>query len=258
MREKRNVIWLVVLVSAFGLLVPVVRADIVTGISGYWQLDGNYNDASGNNLPLVNAGGAPAPNPDGHIGSCYEFDNIDHTQGLATKNPISVDASEGVTLTAWINPSVLNSGFSTTSPHVIARFYYWNGSSVTGELQFRIRDSKLEVYYTNPGKNNLSSLVVPTNQWSFVAVTQSGTGLNIYLNDQKQSFTVDGSLPYNRLVLATYGAGSHRGLDGRLDEARFYERALTDSDISEVYSYVPEPASVMFAILGMGLLRKKH
>ena len=258
MREKRNVIWLVVLVSAFGLIVPAVRADIVTGLSGYWQLDGNYNDASGNNLPLVNAGGAPTSNPNGHIGSCYEFDNINHTQGLATKNPISVDASEGVTLTAWINPSVLQAGFSATSPHVIARFYYWNGSSVTGELQFRIRDSKLEVYYTNPGKNNLSSLVVPTNQWSFVAVTQSGSDLSIYLNEQKQSFTVDGSQAYNRLVLATYGAGSHRGLDGRLDEVRFYERALADADISEVYSYVPEPASVMFAILGMGLLRKKH
>ncbi|MFI4910264.1 MAG: LamG-like jellyroll fold domain-containing protein [Sedimentisphaeraceae bacterium JB056] len=209
--------------------------DIETGFEGFWRLDGGFDDSSpqDNDLISVGTGSDPVSYSYGYINGCYEFDNINYGPQALSSSDITVDANDFVTITAWISPSILQSGFTSTSPHTIARLYHSTiGSSI---LDFRIRDSKLDVYYTNPVANNLTSFQIPVDQWSFVAVVQKDTVLEVHLNDQFQTFTVSGGQAYDRLILGAASSSSSRGLNGLIDEVRFYKRALKSDDISEIY-----------------------
>ncbi len=233
----------------------LVCADIDTGLYGYWMLDGNLLDSSGsgNNLSGVGgSGGSPVPNESGRFDGCYEFANSAGSAQIMVNGTISYAASDALSVSAWVNPSVLVAGFSTTSPHTLVKFY----SSTVGTTSFdiRIRDSKLDVYYTNPGANNLTSFVIPTNEWTFVSVVQSGTLLTVYVNDQKQSFVVNGGQAYNRILVGATGGTNPRGLTGLLDEIRLYKRALTDADVQQLYEYDPTAFDITSNLYGYWML----
>lgn len=235
---------------SLSVMATSVYSDIESDLYGHWSLDGSLDDQSGNGLYLVTAGsaGPPVVNAQGRFGSCYEFNNsADGTQVLF-KGPLSIDATDAVTITAWVKPYELISGFSTTSPHTIAKFY----SSTVGTVSFdiRIRDGKLDVYFTNPNSNNISSFNIPVDQWSFVAVTQSDTFLTVYVNEQKQTFMVNGGQAYDRLILGSTSANTPRGLKGLIDEVRLYKRALTDEDVQQVYEYDPTISDITTGLYG--------
>ena len=101
-------------------------------------------------------------------------------------------------------------------------------------MDFRIRDGKLDVYYTNPVANNYTDFNLPLNEWSFVAVTQSGTNLTVYMNGQKRSFVVNGGMNYNRLLIGSAASSVARGINGFLDEIRFYKRELLDVEVRDI------------------------
>ncbi len=240
-----------VLTAALCCIASVTCADIDSGLYGYWTLDGNLNDSSGNGHTLSGvggSGGSPVPNESGRFDGCYQFANSAGSAQIMINGTISYAATDSLSVSAWVNPSVLVAGFTTTSPHTIVKFY----SSTVGTTSFdiRIRDSKLDVYYTNPGANNLTSFVIPTNEWTFVSVVQSGTLLTVYVNDQKQSFVVNGGQAYNRIMMGATGGTNPRGLTGLLDEIRLYKRALTDSDVQELYEYDPAAFDITSALYG--------
>ncbi len=205
------------------------------GLYGRWRLDGNFSDygVKGLNLVSVGTGGSPTVNNDGYTGKCYSFNNsVSGITQVLYPGAIDIKNIDGVTVTAWINPSVLYSGFTTTSPHTIARLYH--STSADDNLDFRIRDGKLDIYYKRPVANNFTNFTIPINKWSFVAMTQEGTKLTVYFNSQKQTFTVASGSNYNRLLLGAAATNTARGLNGLLDEVRFYNRALTDDELRDV------------------------
>lgn len=203
-------------------------------LSGWWRLDGNLIDSSVQRFDLnsVGSGGSPIINNSGYTGKCYYFDNINSGAQVFYPGAIDINDYEGISFTAWVKPSVLLGGFSAISPHTIARFYY--SANNDNILDFRIRDGKLDVYYTNPVANNFTDFNLPLNEWSFVAVTQSGTNLTVYMNDQKKDFVVNGGMNYNRLLIGSPASSSARGLNGFLDEIRFYKRALSEDEIRDI------------------------
>ncbi|MFI4910265.1 MAG: LamG-like jellyroll fold domain-containing protein [Sedimentisphaeraceae bacterium JB056] len=203
---------------------------------GRWRFNGNLNDSSGNGRDLVSigSGGSPVVDDNGYTGQSCFFDNgVEGYSQVLYPGVIDIKDIDGLTLTAWINPSFLLSGFSTLSPHTIARLY--NSNSTDDILDFRIRDNKLDVYYRRPVANNFSNFTIPVNQWSFVAVTQSQTEISVYLNDQKQIFDIDAGSNYNRLILGSASSNIARGLNGFLDEVRFYNRSLSSDQIRDVF-----------------------
>jgi hypothetical protein len=80
--------------------------------------------------------------------------------------------------------------------------------------------------------NYCSTLIIPTNKWSFVGIVRSPGALSYYVNgsretdtDEPNADTVD--LPNAFLI----GAESHSGIiedffDGSIDDIRYYNRAL--------------------------------
>jgi hypothetical protein len=92
---------------------------------------------------------------------------------------------------------------------------------------------------TNPSWHYLDSTVaVPTNTWTYVASTYNGTTLSVWINGVRRgSMAVSGRTCSNDRPLAVGAKDYPEGgfleafFDGRLDEVRIYNRALTATQI---------------------------
>lgn len=210
--------------------------DIGSGIEAHWKLDGNYNDSSGNghNLSSVGSGGSPTYSLDGVFNGCYIFDNSTAGQAECLRGSLSINSSDAFTITAWINPSSLQDGFTSTSPHTIVKLYNTNNSDL---IDFRIRDGKLDVYYTNPSVNYLTDANIPINSWSFVAVSCQQNVIKIFLNGKLvYHHSTDGGQSYNGIYIGSAIPTEARGLNGKIDDIRLYNRELSDADIELFYN----------------------
>jgi hypothetical protein len=238
--KKKHGLKIVMIVCCVMLSAGIVNADITSNLHGYWHLDLDYTDSSGNARDLISTGTVnPTFSYDGKFGSCVEFNNIDNpVQLLCTA--VSISGTNGVTMTCWVNPSVLQDGVIPTAPHTILKVHSFDPLT---KLDFRIINGLLGPYWHVPAQNIYSTFAVPTDTWTFVAVTHDGSmTLKIYMNDSSpQSFSVGSPQAYDLLYV---GAGNNlvatpRGLKGKIDEVRLYDRALSDADILEVYNYSP-------------------
>ncbi len=94
------------------------------------------------------------------------------------------------------------------------------------------------------------NISVNTDNWTHVAITLSGTTATSYVNGV---FDTSGTVgvPTDSIVDQTIGASytPYYFLEGSIDDVRVYNRALSYSEIQELYS-VPEPSA--FILLGIG------
>ncbi|MFI4910263.1 MAG: LamG-like jellyroll fold domain-containing protein [Sedimentisphaeraceae bacterium JB056] len=206
-------------------------------LTGLWRFEQNLKDSSGghNDLASVGSGGTPGLTSTGILGNGCLLDNSVAGSPQCLRANVSIDSTTDVSMLLWVKPSSLSSGFSTTSPHTMMRLI---NSSNGNEMNFRIRDSKLDVYYSYPSANHLSSQTVSLNQWCFVGVVQSGQEMKIYYNGELvYSGSVNGSLSYDRLYIGSSDESTSRGINGLIDEARLYECALSEDEIKDIYEY---------------------
>jgi hypothetical protein len=180
----------------------------------------------------------------GHISYGYKMDNTISTARDFLYYSGDMFAAE-ITVSAWINPSFLATGNeSTTHPHTIARLYR-SGSGNYPDVRLVIRNGVLEGSYfsASPSESTTitSTLTIPANDWTFVAITLSPTALTVYKNGEApQSVAISGTLStrlINRVLLGLrFNSDSEaQGFTGIMDEVRLYRRALEATDISELF-----------------------
>lgn len=111
--------------------------------------------------------------------------------------------------------------------------------------------------------HNVQSLAaLATNTWYHVAAVSDGTTLELYLDGVLQGSTAftGGLFNPNPDTIWTLGRGQYNGgngdfLNGKIDEVRFSDAALSSS---QFLNAVPEPASAALAMLGACALLKRR
>lgn len=105
-----------------------------------------------------------------------------------------------------------------------------------GSLRFAIQDGS--------GEQQLSAPALPTNVWTHVAVTISGSagklfvnGVPVATNTSMSINPMDVDTKYSYLGRSRFSADPLFG--GRLDDFRFFSSALTDSQVAAIYSTPP-------------------
>ncbi|OGE80312.1 MAG: hypothetical protein A2660_02180 [Candidatus Doudnabacteria bacterium RIFCSPHIGHO2_01_FULL_45_18] len=218
-------------------------ADTATGLVGYWTFDEASGtiaaDSSGNNNNGTLTNGPTWTT--GKIGSAVNFDNINDTITFSTAP--SLNLTGAITVSAWINKT---SGFSA-SDSIVSRFCC--GHSAPYEQYSLMADTSASSVKFNVSngtallKSNTATNAIQNGTWYHLVGTYNGTDTTaIYLNgvlvdsDTSANF---GSLNVPNGAIFRISPSSYFG--GVIDEVRVYNRALSASDVTELYNFTGAP-----------------
>ena len=168
--------------------------------------------------------------PQGRFGSALAFNGISNWVTVADSN--ALDLTTGMTLEVWVYPTVNGAG---SWRNVIIK------ERSSGEVYnlYANTDANVPVAYViqasqpdNPLDARGTSLL-PVNTWSHLATTYDGANLRLYVNGvQVGTRAIAGAMLISTGELRIGGNnvwGEY--FQGRLDEIRIYNRALTPAEI---------------------------
>ena len=208
------------------------QADVTTGatvpelVAAYAFNEGSGTtvqdlSGNGNNGSLGNAVWTTS----GKFGGALSFNGT--SAFVAVPDRASLHLTTGVTLEAWVNPSIVNG----TWRDVLYKGndnYYLEGMSTTGSAP-----AAGLTLSAGPTGNAYGSSPLPQNTWSHLAETFDGTTLRLYVNGvQVGSATVSGSLLTSTNPLEIGGDHLYgQYFQGLIDEVRVYNVPLTPTQI---------------------------
>ncbi len=218
---------------------PCIKADLPatlqTGLVGYWPFCGNANDASGNgNNGTVN-GATLTTDRFGMANKAYNFDGNDWIEIL--DNPTLNNSTISVGL--WLN----------TNSTILQQVLYKVSLNTAQNEEY-----SLPINLLSPNKINLDlknnscvpgigwmtfSSNVNLNNWVHVSFTHDGSTTKFYLNgtlinSQVANFNI-ANCPGGKLIMGIDWE-LQNGLNGKLDDIAIYNRALTATEIQQLYS----------------------
>ena len=212
------------------LLIPAYN--LSDGLVAWWKLDGNTNDSSGNNLNGSNQGATLTTNKNGESDKAYSFNNshisVPHSNLLNFTDSFSISLwvySTNYTSNDW--QEFLMKGAVTN------RQYHIRPNKDTGKLTFIFYQSGIPFAST-------SNAALENNAWSHVVGTLSNSEVHLYINgleDSSRQFNDFSSITStsNGLSIGRLGTYSGYYFNGKIDEVRMYDRALSAADVQAIY-----------------------
>jgi len=210
------------------LVCGIAEGDVVTGLEGYWPLDGDAQDFSGNERHGTLIADAHIVN-NGMHGGALELDGTD--------DHVSVDGYKGImgppwTLACWIQTT------ASGEPEMLS----WGSEGGGLKVEFRLDAGRVRIEHGNG--NNRSETIVNDGLWHHVAAVLPEGGLmddvQFYVDGEPGgTFQVgNGTNPFITiegidLNIGRSGPRADRNFPGLIDEVRMYSRALTQDDIRE-------------------------
>ena len=210
----------------------VLEQDIINGLIGYWKFDetaGNWAyDSSGNgNLGTLYNSPTRTASANCKAGPCLSFNGTNNY--IRVPSSSSLDQTGDFTLSAWVYVRTI-----TSTAVVLERGVY--GSSDEYGLVFSGSPSNGVSFQAN-NTYYYSNQAFPLNQWVHLTGVLSGTTGTTYING--------GSVATGTLAKATSGTdilnigyrpGSGYYFDGLIDDVRIYSRALSATEITQLYN----------------------
>ena len=182
-------------------------------------------DASGagNNGTI---GGGAVRTAAGKIGRAIDFDGVNDLVSVPDAN--SLDLTTGMTLEAWVQPDTLSSWREVIlkeRPGDLTYSLYANTSS---------NRPQSDVATTGGDKSAGLAPQLTAGAWTHLAATYDGANLRLYKNGVLQTTTAAPGALLTSANPLRIGGNTIWGeyLDGRIDEVRVYNRALSAAEIT--------------------------
>jgi hypothetical protein len=215
-------------------LQPQGIGNLDSGLTGYWKLDSDAADSSGNgnNGTLVNS---PTWTT-GQIGGGIGLDRVS-SQYVNLNNPSTYDLTStgSVTVSAWVK-----TGASIVNAHcgIVKRGALWT-LETNDQYLLTASNNRFEFSLGNGTtaiEVNTPNIMVP-DTWYFVTGVADANNVSIYLNGNLSNTQtrLSGSPPAPALMLIGSWATSGGYWLGTIDEVRIYNRALSADEISRLY-----------------------
>lgn len=226
------------------LLTPVIVLCVIfsiaqptAGLVAYFPMNGNFTDAGPYGIAGTNAGATATTNYAGVANTAMAFANPASTVPQYGTHAINANTSFGINqdftivFTAYAtSPYIHPGGFydnnlNTSGPGV----WYWSAAGYPA-VQFNFRNG-------NVGTTNGA---FPYDTWKHIACVRSGTTMMIYVNGVLNvSGAVGTGTPtypiparFGTMSYYLYSPPEYNGLNGKMDELRIYNRALTAAEIA--------------------------
>jgi hypothetical protein len=209
----------------------------------WYRAENDANDSQGeNDGTLQGAPGFVA----GKVGQAFSLNGSD--QYISLGNPASLQLTSAITIDAWINPNDFGEGelreivskwgqnFNSCGTGTSADSFIFSLYKSGGAIQ--------PIFYIHLPPTNEPSIIggnTPAGVFSHVAATyDSATGIQaLYVNGAlvaSQSLTPSAMCTSDATVaIGAEGAGAQRFFPGVIDEVEIFNRALTATEIKEIY-----------------------
>ena len=205
------------------------------GLISWWAADGTTLDSRSRNNGTLQNGATFAA---GQTGQAFDFDGLDDFFGVTDDSAFNPSGS--FTIEAWVNPD----GNVAGSTPIISK---WNDSGGNTNTTFALTlENPSKIRFSVVGNNGgfvgrESTAPIPTNTYTHVAAVfdaQAQT-LRLFIGGvqdgiaQTTNFNAlrPSSVPF-LIGAGSFGGGGRRFFNGKVDEPSFYNRALTDEEIT--------------------------
>jgi hypothetical protein len=187
-------------------------------------------------------------NSTGRFGKALTFNGA--ADWVTVADGASLDLTTGMTLEAWVYPTAAADGT------VIAK------ESADGVVYalYSSDNAPVPVAYVDAGgyRTVAGTSTLPLSAWSHLAATYDGTTLRLFVNGTLVSNSVVGSAILTSGGALRIGGNSLWGeyFQGRIDEVRIYNRALTAAEIAAdmtvaIVPVVPPPADTTAPVVSV-------
>lgn len=213
------------------------------GLVGYWKMDEaswdgtaeEVIDSSGNENHGQGIGATSPPTTGaGKFGNAGIFDGSEDQVKVIGCNYLKSGENQ-FTLSAWIYPE----GYGNDFGPIIGTEY---GNNLASGLTIASTD---QLYFKDyPGSNSTQIGTLSLNEWQHVTLTYNNGTVTGYINGVKEktfSFTKEDVDAATVIGRATNPWNTYRAFDGKIDEARVYNRALSPAEVRDLYNWAPRP-----------------
>jgi len=195
-----------------------------SGLVMHYALENNVEDSSGDGHH-----GTVVGDPvyiDGQVGSALEFDGTSSQYvDMGTVNPTAATGQLSVSL--WAKWNGLNGQYQG----LIGKRDAWSAASMMWQIEANIDTGVIR--FQREGLADVTATVLPTGEWTHVAVTFDGMMAKVYIGED-QAVEADFSLGSGTGAVMQFGASEANGgnpFNGALDEIRIYDRVLSPFEI---------------------------
>jgi hypothetical protein len=211
---------------------------LTTGLVGYWPFCGNANDATSNGNNGTVSGASLTTDRFGNANSAYNFNG--------TSNKIEVNATTAFnvsqfTVSVWANTS------SPSVQNLVSKSNWSNANSETfgtgmDASSIWVTVKKNSNCVAGAGWNSFTT-PKPSNfngNWHLYTFSYDGAFLKIYLNGVlTNSLPLSGPMDIcngGQLKMGTWWSGDTKYFNGKLDDIGFWNRPLTNSEVTQLYN----------------------
>jgi hypothetical protein len=207
-------------------------------LKGYWSFDGSFTDYSGNGNNGANFNVSFVPTYDKFRGGLAVYFN-GSTSYVWLGDPSSLSPPRPLSLLLWIKTS------ATTWPQygsvfIRKRLGGWNlgiGDNGTGRIQWGFWNGTTQIVV-------FSTKLVNDNKWHLIVGVIGTNYVSLYIDGRlESSLNNSDSIAYGAGGVAFGRDGDNSGnyYNGLIDEAGFFSRALSPTEISAYYKWVVSP-----------------
>lgn len=201
-----------------------------SGLVAWWGFSGNANDSSGNNNDLTVTSATLTADRNGVANAAYSFNG---TSSYLTNNALSYSFSQtgAHSISFWIKKTGNTEGVALMSGSNTASNFIWL-------LQC---DTSKTVYGTNKQGQSWTWLNAPnysTTQWEHYVAVYNNQTMQLYKNGTSIGTTTNTYTATTQASLPIYIGRAISGgyIAANIDDIGIWSRALTSSEISQLYS----------------------
>jgi len=218
------------------IISQLIPSTLNSGLVAYYPFNGNANDSSGNGNNGIVQGATLTTDRNNKANSAYNFNGS--SSYIDIPNSFFNNGRNEYSVSIWVNPTsdIPSSGpgqtILNTNPHRglglgysyngSKKLYFFNQIDPTSNGNWDIADDKF-------------NYVIVLNNWINITIIKRGVTFTYYVNGNIDKSTPLIQNPSSTLVSMRIGAitcCTPEYFNGKIDDIRFYNRALSDSEIT--------------------------
>jgi Concanavalin A-like lectin/glucanases superfamily/Secretion system C-terminal sorting domain len=232
---KRILLSLMALVCLYA-----AKAQPTAGLMAYWRMDGNYVDAGPNFINGTNSGSTATTNNKSVSNAAMAYANPASTVVQFATHPVNANLSFGTAQDFTIDFSLLTS----SQPHPGGIYDNNLNYSGPGVFMWNANGFPQLVFNFKNASTLTTNGALPLNVWKHVACVRAGAVTRIYINGVLNVTAAPGtsapvySFParFGSMFFNGFSPPQYNGHNGKIDEFRIYNRALTALEILQLSS----------------------